>query len=191
MNAHPYQVPDTAPRAWHWRDDAACLGWAPLFLPRTDPGPSYAASTAQAKSICDRCPVRDACLADAMTTEGASDPRARAGVRGGLTPEERYNRYRRQRMNTPEPPTLLDNYLRRTEAIDDGHVLWTANTPYITFKGRKYTGMQLAWALSTNRPSEGLLRAVCGRAGCVAAEHLADQVMRDSRKRYRSWKAAA
>lgn len=191
MNRHPYQVPETAARAWHWRDDAACTGWAALFLPRTDHGADYIKGAATAKTICDRCPVRDNCLDDAMTTEGASDERARAGVRGGLTPKERAARYRRQHRGAEEPRTLLDQYLRRTEALDDGHVRWTVNTTYIVQEGRKYTGAQLAWALATKREPEGLLRAACGRAGCVAAEHLTDEVMRDARNRYRSWQAAA
>lgn len=192
MTAHPYQAPDTIARAWHWRDDAACIGKAALFLPRKEFGPEANARIDAAKMICERCPVKDACLTDAMATEGTFDARSRAAVRGGLTPDERYARYRRKTNHTSEePPTLLDQYLRRTEPLDGGHVRWTVTTPYITFKGCKYTGMQLAWALSTKRPAKGLLRATCGLAGCVAAEHLADEAMRNARDRYRSWKAAA
>lgn len=191
MTTHPYQVPDTAPRAWHWRDDAACMGWAALFLPRVDHGPKYIASTVAAKKICDRCPVRDTCLDEAMATETWTDDRSRAGVRGGRTPKERADTARRQRRGIEEPRTLLDQYLCRTEALDDGHVRWTLKTACITYDGRQYTAMQLAWAVSTKREPQGLLRAACGLAGCVAAEHLTDEVMRDARNRYRSWKAAA
>lgn len=191
MTHHPYQVPETAARAWHWRDDAACQGRGPLFLPGIDHGPAYLASTAAAKGVCASCPVRITCLDDAMATEGGGDERARAGVRGGLTPKDRAGRYRRQLRGAAEPRTLLDQYLRRTEALDGGHVRWTVNTTYIVQEGRKYTGAQLAWALATNRKPEGLLRAACGLAGCVAAEHLTDEVMRDARNRYRSWKTAA
>jgi WhiB family redox-sensing transcriptional regulator len=38
---------------------------------------------ARAKQVCARCPVRAACLADAMAT------RDQFGIRGGLTPNER------------------------------------------------------------------------------------------------------
>ncbi|MGW7435668.1 WhiB family transcriptional regulator [Streptomyces sp. NPDC054849] len=182
---NPHLAPKTTHRAYHWRDDAACLGRAALFLPRQDYGPEYIASVVAAKRVCDRCPVRLACLDDAMATERADDERARAGVRGGLTPQERAARYKRQRRKVPEPPTLLDQYLRRTEALDDGHVRWTVNTSYITFEGRQYTGAQLAWAVSTNREPEGILRTACGLGGCVAAEHLTDEVMRDAANRYR------
>lgn len=190
LGAVPGSV-STAGRDTDWRDLAACLGRGALFVPKKESGPEAVARANAAKKICARCPVLATCLDDAMTTEYGYVENGRAGVRGGLTAQERADRYRRQRNNTPEPPTLLDSYLRRTEALDDGHVLWTANTPYITFQGRKYTSMQLAWAVSTNREPEGLIRAVCGLAGCVAAEHLADQVMRDSRNRYRTWKTAA
>lgn len=124
-----------------------------------------------------------------MTTEGGNDERARAGVRGGLTPKERVSRYRRQRRNVPEPPTLLDQYLRRTEAIDDGHVVWTVSTSCVIHEGRQYSAMQLAWAVSTNREPEGPLRAACGLAGCVAAEHLTDAAMRQVANRAKRYAA--
>ncbi|MFJ8163847.1 WhiB family transcriptional regulator [Streptomyces sp. NPDC096136] len=177
------RAPDTAEPAHRWHHEAACLGQHRLFLPRNEHGPEAVAKSAAAKRICDRCPVKEACLADAMASEGSTDPKLRAGIRGGLTPGDRYARHRRQRSNTPEPPTLLDRYLGRTEAIEDGHVRWTVNTPYITHRGRKYTGMQLAWALATHREPEGLLRAVCGFAGCVAVEHLTDAAMRRGERR--------
>lgn len=180
---HDLRAPDTGARAYHWRDDAACLGLAILFLPRKDYGTGYGANIAAAKRICDRCPVRQACLDDAMIAERATDERARAGVRGGLTPQERVARYKRQRRNAPEPATLLDQYLRRTEALDDGHVRWTVNTGCIVHEGRQYSAMQLAWALATKREPEGLLRAACGLAGCVAAEHLTDAAMRRAHNR--------
>ncbi|WP_328962935.1 WhiB family transcriptional regulator [Streptomyces virginiae] len=184
---HDLRAPDTAARAYHWRDDAACFGRAALFLPRKDYGPEYLASTLKAKRICENCPVRKACLDEAMATERADGEGGRAGVRGGLTPRERTARYSRQRRGIPEPATLLDQYLRRTEALDDGHVRWTVSTNNIAYLGRQYTPMQLAWALATRREPEGLLRTGCGLAGCVAAEHLTDAAMRRARshtKRY-------
>lgn len=185
------RAPDTTARAPHWRDRAACLGKAALFLPRRDYGPDYIASTLDAKRICERCPVRQACLDEAMATERADLGTARAGVRGGLTPQERAARHNRQRRRAPEPPTLLDQYLNRTEVLDDGHVRWTVNTSNVVFQGRQYTAMQLAWALSTKREPQGILRAACGLPGCVAAEHLTDEVMRAADRQYRAWKAAA
>lgn len=184
---HDLRAPDTAARAYHWRDDAACRGKGDLFLPRVDRGSDHVARTAEAKKICGSCSVLRACLDDAMATEVGNDAKSRAGVRGGLTPEQRAARHSRQRRGAPEPPTLLDQYLMRTEAIEDGHVRWTVTTTSIVQGGRQYSAMQLAWAVSTNREPEGLLRAACGMAGCVAAEHLTDAAMRRARshtKRY-------
>lgn len=42
-----------------------------------------------ARQICDTCPVRMSCLADAHTQERELPAKACFGIRGGLTPEER------------------------------------------------------------------------------------------------------
>ncbi|WP_327413198.1 WhiB family transcriptional regulator [Streptomyces sp. NBC_01233] len=189
LSAVPGSV-STAETEPDWRDLASCLDLGALFLPKKEFGPESAARTTAAKKICARCPVLDTCLDNAMTTEYGYVENGRAGVRGGLTPQERAARYKRQRRKVPEPLTLIDQYLRRTEALDDGHVRWTVNTSYITFEGRQYTGAQLAWAVSTNRKPQGILRTACGLAGCVAAEHLTDEVMRDANNRYRSRQTA-
>lgn len=42
-----------------------------------------------AKRLCAGCPVKDACLADAMADEEGLGPRSRYLVRGGLTPRGR------------------------------------------------------------------------------------------------------
>jgi len=47
-----------------WREHAACLGMDPdLFFPPETGGKAQAR---KAKAVCARCPVRGACLADAM-----------------------------------------------------------------------------------------------------------------------------
>ncbi len=67
-----------------WRDRAACAapGVDPeLFFPdRGEHG-----KAARAKRICAGCPVRGACLADALAVSGSED----YGIRGGTTREER------------------------------------------------------------------------------------------------------
>lgn len=61
-----------------WRDQANCLGMDPdLFFP------PHGGMTAEVKLTCDRCPVRRACLIDALET------RERHGIRGGVTAEDR------------------------------------------------------------------------------------------------------
>lgn len=74
-----------------WHEDAACSGMdEALFFPPADTGPLGAAWVEQAKAVCAGCPVRAACLAEAMTREPAS---ARYGVFGGLTATERGRLY--------------------------------------------------------------------------------------------------
>ncbi|MFJ3170604.1 WhiB family transcriptional regulator [Streptomyces roseus] len=171
-----------AERPRTWRDDAACIGLGRLFLPdrvETIPStPQGLRMVAAAKRVCADCPVAEACLADAMAVEGGTDHHGRAGVRGGLTPQERTTKARRDRRGDAEPPSLLDLYLARTEALDDGHARWTVRTTSITHHGRTYTPRQLAWACAVNRPPQGSLLVACDMPNCVAVEHLTDSVMR-------------
>ena len=77
----------TPPTAWQTR--AACLGTDPsLFIP-DDHAPSH--SYARGRAVCMGCPARQACLDDAMAREGRAAARYRAGLWGGLSPEQRAN----------------------------------------------------------------------------------------------------
>lgn len=66
-----------------WVDDAACDGADPAMF---DPVNRHVA--ARATAVCDACPVRRACLLDALVDEEdtAYGPWL---VRGGMTPKER------------------------------------------------------------------------------------------------------
>ncbi|GAB2696820.1 WhiB family transcriptional regulator [Kitasatospora kifunensis] len=55
----------------------------------TEPDRDYA------KRVCGHCPIEAACLTNALEEEGSSLPAVRAGVRGGLTPQERHALWRR------------------------------------------------------------------------------------------------
>lgn len=80
-----------------WRHAAACAGTDPdIFypVPETPPGrrpaqpkPDY---YEQARAICAKCPVRDQCLTEAMAEESGNAAGNRHGMRGGLSPSERY-----------------------------------------------------------------------------------------------------
>ena len=70
--------PTTASAAERWRIHAACRGTDPALF--YDPHP---ASVAEARGVCDTCPVRAACRSHAVA---AAEP---FGVWGGLTAEER------------------------------------------------------------------------------------------------------
>ncbi|MCB1245882.1 MAG: WhiB family transcriptional regulator [Acidimicrobiia bacterium] len=71
-----------------WRESAACAGInSDIFFPSSDDE----SASAQAKSICETCPVRDACLQYSLSTNQA------AGVWGGLDANERRRLRRRIR----------------------------------------------------------------------------------------------
>ncbi|MFJ8146611.1 WhiB family transcriptional regulator [Streptomyces sp. NPDC096048] len=81
-------------RASDWRDQALCATPAYCgvdFFPQ--PGDQQGA--AEARTVCEGCPVRMACLRDALRQEGGSRAEYRHGIRGGLTAEERRTLYER------------------------------------------------------------------------------------------------
>jgi len=66
-----------------WRDRSACLDENPdLFFPVGRAGPALA-QVDEARTVCRRCGVRDACLAWALEAGLAH------GILGGLTEDER------------------------------------------------------------------------------------------------------
>ena len=124
----------TTRRGPDWRDDAACLEVDPeLFFP-TSYGPPGAVQIGQAKAVCHGCPVRSACLEDAMAAEGDAGRAVRTGIRGGLTPGQRRQLYEdrqaRARGEEPEPKTgrppavcgtrsAYQRHVKKREPIDD------------------------------------------------------------------------
>lgn len=74
---------DAGPDAW--REEALCATTDPeLFFMDGEGGSSYQT----ARRLCASCPVREACLDDAMAYEASAAGR-RYGMYGGLTPKER------------------------------------------------------------------------------------------------------
>lgn len=87
-----------------WWDLAACRETDPeVFFP--DPG----VNANRAKSICRRCPVRDACLEDALDSGDIYH-----GVRGGLSARELQDEARRRRAKSA-PVALLRRNPREDE----------------------------------------------------------------------------
>lgn len=78
--AYPDPDPDPEPPAW-WRY-AACRDSDPdlFFPPRSTTAKRL---EAQAKAICNACPVRNTCLEEALTNH------EKHGIFGGTTPRER------------------------------------------------------------------------------------------------------
>lgn len=77
-----------------WRSSAGCREVDPeLFFPT----PGDIRGTNQAKEICGQCPVRRACLFEALREEGGRAKENRFGIRGGKTPGQRYAIYMTRR----------------------------------------------------------------------------------------------
>lgn len=78
----------TGPLPTTWQDSAACRGTdATWFIPADGTHASYH----RGRAVCIICPVRDACLTDALSREGDARAEDRAGLWGGLSPEQRAN----------------------------------------------------------------------------------------------------
>ncbi|MFE2424863.1 WhiB family transcriptional regulator [Streptomyces hokutonensis] len=78
-------APDTISRAPHWSDQAICreLEDRSVFFPEDFPKGLVLLVTREAKSVCARCPVIEACLQAALER---LEPN---GVWGGLDKDER------------------------------------------------------------------------------------------------------
>lgn len=89
-----------------WRDDGNCVRRTidelvevdAVMFPERGVGATERADRlaahAAGKAICAGCPVVAECLADALRTEGSGGS-GRYGVRGGLSPDERADVWRR------------------------------------------------------------------------------------------------
>ena len=89
MSTLAYKPGRTASQTW--RDIASCLGHDPeIWYPHT----TDHITAIQAVVICSSCPVRDACLEDALDQEAGIKADGRDGIRAGLSPLDRYNIYR-------------------------------------------------------------------------------------------------
>jgi hypothetical protein len=173
-------------RATDWRDTAACLNEDPeLFFPLGEDGP-WLLIIEEAKAVCRRCPVVEACLTYAL------GQKVDHGVFGGLTGTERHSLRRSvnrgktkpdqvkakveaaRKPEQPRPRTLAEYFDRNTQPVDGGHRVWTGGkTP--GWDGRTYTPKQLAFTAGRGREPVGRVYAGCQLSGCVQPGHLTDQ----------------
>jgi Transcription factor WhiB len=180
------QTPDTEPNP-DWRKSAACRQEDPdLFFPKGYEGP-WQLVIEQAKAVCRRCPVVDACLdfADAI---GATD-----GIFGGLTEKERASVRRaatrhalppeavaarteaaRKRQLPARERTLHTIFEDNTVRLCDGHLGWKGGEK-VSFEGRSYTPKQVAFTADRGRQPDGNVRTTCGITECILPMHLDDQ----------------
>lgn len=171
-----------------WRDLAACRGEDPeLFFPKGADGP-WLLTIEQAKTICRRCPVLDACLTFALNNPVPD------GIYGGLTEIERRSLTRARQRHTltadaittraddvrdPRPArTLQTIYDDSTSPLKGGHTAWTG-APKTSFQGQVYTPKQLAFTVDRGRPPLGIVRSECGITECVLPAHIADVAERE------------
>lgn len=189
------RAPDTLEPADTWRDRAACS--QPLYRGARDmwfPIDADNQARRAAKQICDTCPVRVDCLTEAVNTEGAAAVNARFGVYGGLTPRQRRRIYDKARTNSTTladeitaalapGKTMRDLYEEHSAPAEDGHRSWALKSSTITFEGRIYTPMQIAFIVGHGRKPDGMVWALCGMKRCVERDHLADAQLRRERRK--------
>lgn len=186
----PVASPLTPDRAPDWRDEALCRRTPDSdaqFFPRgtTTPFRNLAERT---KEFCGFCPVRLACAEWALTRNmefgiwGGLDENERASIRrhhrAKLADPAQLRAYLNGREKEPAQDALLTAYLNRSEQDDDGHVRWLCAKTSISIRGRVLTPAQLAFEIGYGRRPESNVNVTCGRLGCVAAEHLADNRIR-------------
>jgi hypothetical protein len=173
-------VPAT-PRATNWRDTAAC-GPDDVDAEIFHAGERDPQSTEQARTVCNRCISRTACLTNAYI-EGDE-----WGIRAGLTPRQRNAHLRKADGNIARAVAdALDNtaillrqiYQQHAQPTGDGHVLWTDTRHFINVRGKPYTVHQLAWWAIHDQAPYGHVQRACDVEGCVAEACLTDRRMRD------------
>jgi hypothetical protein len=114
-----------------WRERAACLeadGKVQMFFEDIYPdtielasgvervGPPDREALATARSFCDRCPVRRECFAQALEDDDGNQVDFRFGLRGGMTPAQRWSAEHRKTVCCPVCDTVLDpNSIRSGE----------------------------------------------------------------------------
>lgn len=163
----------------NWAKAAACIGEDPeLFhAGERDPG-----AVAQARTICNRCSVRTACLIAAYR-EG--DDHA---LRAGLTPRQRRAHLRKANGNIARAVAgalestaflLRQIYRHHAQPAPDGHVLWTDHRHAVTVRGVPYTVTRLAWVAHYGTEPIGTVTRTCNVDACVAKACLTDRRMRD------------
>lgn len=74
---------------YDWQTDAACQDVGDLMFPT--PGDTHGIEAA--KDVCRACPVINACLRDALHTEGNASAKNRFGIRADRTPRQRRTLY--------------------------------------------------------------------------------------------------
>lgn len=162
-----------------WQDNAACTSEDPDLFHAGERDPE---ATKQARSICNRCPVRTACLLNAYAEHD------QWGIRAGFTPRQRNAFLRKAGKNVAravadalETTTILLQQIYRHHAkpTHGGHVVWTDHRKWINVRGKPYTVHQLAWIAHHGIEPIGHVQRSCDIEDCVAKQCLTDRWTRD------------
>lgn len=171
-------VPETKRKA-DWRDIAACSTEDPELFHAGERNPE---ATRQARDICQRCPVRTACLLSAYA-EGDE-----YALRAGLTPRQRGAHLRKADGDVARavnealvstPRLLQQIYHLHTQPAAGGHQVWTDQRHFVNVRSKPYTVHQVAWIALYGTPPVGHVQRACHVEGCVAKACLTDRRMRD------------
>ncbi|MFZ3556436.1 MULTISPECIES: hypothetical protein [unclassified Streptomyces] len=80
--------------------------------------------------------------------------------------------------------SVEDLFWRRTQPVDDGHILWTGyrdkhcDTALVRHGGKLHTALRVAFRIKHGREPEGHVTLTCDRDGCVAPGHTQDRLIR-------------
>lgn len=191
MTHHTGSVP-AYERAADWRDLALC---------KTDPDAMYPDSSKagirKAKTLCDRCPARIACLVDALR---AGDNQW--GIRGAMKPEERQRVAAKLTTAQLEDPaavedavhqvlhphtgarTLMDLWDDHTYVMPGGHIGWRGKgNGSFSWQGHSYTPKQVAFLIDRGHAPNGSVVRTCPVVECVHPRHIADSTERRAAKK--------
>lgn len=167
-----------------WKQSAACAanGIDPDIFHAGEREPRL---VDEARTICEGCPVRVACLTAAYT-EGDS-----WSVRGGLTSRQRLYYLRKNEQHiaravaeaTGDVSVLLRNIYEQHTQRRGGHVLWTDTRHFINVRNKPYTVHQLAFIALYGVTPVGQVQRMCDVEDCVGQRCLTDRRQRDLAKR--------
>lgn len=94
----------------------------------------------EARSICDRCPVRRQCYGETMTLEAGAAPDRRPGFRAGMTGPQRWSAEHRSAVRCPVCNTPLDpNAVREGEVACVNECQIDRAMPAIPDEGDQWT----------------------------------------------------
>ncbi|MFJ8146609.1 WhiB family transcriptional regulator [Streptomyces sp. NPDC096048] len=176
------------PAPKQWSKHAACAGDPERMFPD-----NHEPRIRDAKQVCHGCPVRMACLQDALRTDDND-----WGIRGALRPSERRKvaelldgRYDnpdqvaaavQQVLHPGDARPLREVFFGHTEETPDGHLKWTGHSTF-SWKGKVYAPKRTSFFLHRGREANGNVRRTpsCPLIECVHPMHLEDGAERERR----------